>query len=87
VVALRPETWEEGAERADIGADRRLILPTTDHRNSHKVIAMTVRYAHLAPKHTLGAVERLEASTECSTDTTPDTGVLQRPAMQTAVLQ
>jgi hypothetical protein len=48
---------------------------------------MIVHYAHLAPKDTLAAVERLDASTEPSTDTTTDTGVLQLPAMQTAVLQ
>jgi site-specific recombinase XerD len=70
----------------------RLVMAGVDLRTvqellGHKVIAMTVRYAHLAPKHTLAAVERLDASTECSTDTTTDTGVLQQPAMQTAVLQ
>lgn len=53
----------------------------------HKAIAMTVRYCHLAPKHTLAAVERLDASTETRPDTAADTGMLQRPAMQTAVLQ
>ena len=40
----------------------------------HKVISMTVRYAHLAPKHTLAAVERLDPPTATSTDTTTDTG-------------
>jgi hypothetical protein len=39
----------------------------------HKTIAMTVRYSHLAPKHTLAAVERLDASTGRPTDTTTDT--------------
>jgi hypothetical protein len=43
----------------------------------HKVIPMTVRYAHLAPKHALAAAERLNSSAERSTDTTIDTGVLQ----------
>ena len=36
---------------------------------------MTVRYSHLAPKHTLSAVERLDAPTETPTDTTTDTRV------------
>lgn len=39
----------------------------------HKTIAITVRYAHLAPKHTLAAVERLDAAREQPTDTTTDT--------------
>ena len=70
----------------------RLVMSGVDLRTvqellGHKVIAMTVRYAHLAPKHTLAAVERLDSSTEVSTDTTTDTGVLQQAAMQTAVLQ
>jgi hypothetical protein len=33
-----------------------------------KTIAMTARYAHLAPKHTLAAVERLDAHTQRETD-------------------
>jgi hypothetical protein len=36
-------------------------------------ISMTVRYSHLAPKHTLAAVERLDAPTGEATDTTTDT--------------
>jgi hypothetical protein len=48
----------------------------------HKTIGMTVRYAHLAPKHTLAAVERLDASTEGSTDTTTDTTALNQPGCQ-----
>jgi site-specific recombinase XerD len=70
----------------------RLVMAGVDIRTvqellGHKTIGMTVRYSHLAPKHMLAAVERLDAPTERSTDTTTDTGVLQRPAMQTAVLQ
>jgi hypothetical protein len=34
---------------------------------------MTVHYAHLAPKHTLAAIERLDARTETASDTTSDT--------------
>lgn len=70
----------------------RLVMAGVDIRTvqellGHKTIAMTVRYSHLAPKHTLAAVERLDASTETPTDTTTDTGALQQPAMLTAVLQ
>ncbi len=70
----------------------RLVMAGVDIRTvqellGHKTIAMTVRYSHLAPKHTLAVVERLDASTETPTDTTTDTAVLQRPAMQVAVLQ
>jgi integrase len=53
----------------------------------HKTIQMTMRYAHLAPKHTMAAVERLDAPTEGSTDTTTDTEALEQPTAQTAVLQ
>jgi site-specific recombinase XerD len=56
----------------------RLVMAGVDIRTvqelmGHKTIAMTVRYSHLAPKHTLAAVERLDASTERPTDTTTDT--------------
>jgi site-specific recombinase XerD len=70
----------------------RLVMAGVDIRTvqellGHKTIAMTVRYSHLAPKHTLAAVERLDAPTETPTDTTTDTRVHPGPAMQTAVLQ
>ena len=47
----------------------RLVMAGVDIRTvqellGHKTIAMTVRHSHLAPKHTLPAVERLNASTE-----------------------
>lgn len=56
----------------------RLVMAGVDIRTvqellGHKTIAMTVRYSHLAPKHTLAAVERLDATTETPTDTTTDT--------------
>jgi integrase len=57
----------------------RLVMAGADIRTiqelmGHKTIAMTVRYAHLAPKHTLAAVERLDAPiTGEPTDTTTDT--------------
>ncbi len=52
----------------------------------HKTIGMTVRYSHLAPKHTLAAVERLDDPIESPTDTTTDTRVFEQPAAQVAVL-
>jgi hypothetical protein len=52
----------------------------------HKTIAMTVRYSHLAPKHTLAAVERLDACSASPTDTITDTRALELPVMQTTVL-
>jgi integrase len=70
----------------------RLVMTGVDIRRvqellGHKTIAMTVRYSHLAPQHTLAAVERLDASTEIPTGTITGTGVLQRPSMPMAVLQ
>ena len=62
-------------------------IRTVQELLGHKTIAMTVRYSHLAPKHTLAAVERLDASIETPTDTTTDTRAPQRPVMQVAVLQ
>jgi site-specific recombinase XerD len=70
----------------------RLVMAGVDIRTvqellGHKTIAMTVRYSHLAPKHTLAAVERLDAPAGVPTDTTTDTRVLQGSPMQTAILQ
>ena len=48
--------------------------------------AVTIRCAHLAPKHTLAAVERLDARTERSTDTTTDTRIVERSHADVAVL-
>ena len=48
---------------------------------------MTVRYSHLAPKHTLAAVKRLDAPSEAPTDTTTDTKVFQLPEAEAVVLQ
>jgi hypothetical protein len=52
----------------------------------HKTIATTARYSHLAPKHTLAAVERLDARTETPTDTTTDTRVFKQSVAQTVEL-
>jgi hypothetical protein len=48
---------------------------------------MTMRYAHLAPKHTLAAVERLDAHTETASDTTTDTGATVPTEAQAVALQ
>src|SRR5271169_2416276 len=69
----------------------RLVMAGVDIRTvqellGHKTIAMTVRYSHLAPKHTLAAVERLDFPTATPTDTTTDTRVFEQPAAQVVVL-
>lgn len=61
-------------------------LRTVQELLGHKVIAMTVRYAHLAPKHTLAAVERLDNLTVSSTDTTTDTSTSLQAEREEAVL-
>jgi Phage integrase family len=54
----------------------------------HKTIAMTVlRHSHLAPTHTLAAVERLDAHTAQPTDTTTDTRPSAQPTAHAAMLQ
>jgi site-specific recombinase XerD len=70
----------------------RLVMAGVDIRTvqelmGHKTIAMTVRYSHLAPKHTLAAVERLDAPTAEPTDTTTDTKGLERVSAEGAELQ
>jgi site-specific recombinase XerD len=70
----------------------RLVMAGVDIRTvqellGHKTIGMTVRYAHLAPKHTLAAVERLDAPTETPTDTTTDTSALEQSEAVASVLQ
>ncbi|HKW35435.1 MAG TPA: site-specific integrase [Candidatus Acidoferrum sp.] len=58
----------------------RLVMAGVDLRTvqelmGHKSIEMTVRYSHLAPKHTLAAVERLTVTDSAnSTGTTTSTG-------------
>lgn len=62
----------------------RLVMAGVDLRTvqelmGHKSIEMTVRYSHLAPKHTLAAVERLTASESAnSTGTTTSTGTSEQ---------
>jgi hypothetical protein len=36
-------------------------IRTVQELLGHKTIGMTVRYSHLAPKHTLAAVEKLDS--------------------------
>jgi site-specific recombinase XerD len=61
----------------------RLVMAGVDIRTvqellGHKNIAMTVRYSHLTPKHTLAAVERLtECVSEKPTDTKTSTGATE----------
>jgi len=62
-------------------------LRTVQELLGHKTISMTVRYSHLAPKHTLAAVERLDMPTVGSSDTTSDTGAFERPESLEVVLQ
>ena len=60
----------------------RLVMAGVDIRTvqelmGHKTISMTVRYSHLAPTHTLAAVERLSgAVSEAPTDTKTSTEAL-----------
>ncbi len=70
----------------------RLVMAGVDIRTvqdllGHKTLAMTVRYAHLAPKHTLSAVERLDAPPESPTDTTTDTRALEQRIVEAPMLQ
>jgi integrase len=70
----------------------RLVMAGVDIRTvqelmGHKTIGMTVRYAHLAPTHTLAAVERLDAKTGEPTDTTTDTGTVEQPKAEVVVLR
>ena len=54
-------------------------LRTIQELMGHKSIEMTVRYPHLAPKHTLAAVERLTASEPANaTGTTTSTGTSEQ---------
>ena len=70
----------------------RLVMAGVDIRTvqellGHKTLAMTVRYAHLAPTHQLAAVQRLDAPTASSSDTTTDTEGVSAPGSVEAVLQ
>jgi site-specific recombinase XerD len=62
-------------------------IRTVEELLGDKTIAMTVRYSHLAPKHTLAAVERLVTLTEEPTDTTTDSKRLEAVHTDAPVLQ
>jgi hypothetical protein len=54
-------------------------IRTVQELMGHKSISMTVRYSHLAPKHTLAAVELLAGgSTVEPTSTKTSTGPIQQ---------
>jgi integrase len=101
--AIEPRRWFEPAVKiAGLGAfswhclrhtfASRLVMAGVDIRTvqelmGHKTIAMTVRYSHLAPKHTLAAVERLDALAGESTDTTTDTNTSSQRGVEVVVLR
>jgi|HubBroStandDraft_6_1064221.scaffolds.fasta_scaffold11923_5 site-specific recombinase XerD len=71
----------------------RLVMAGVDLRTvqelmGHKSIAMTVRYSHLTPKHTLAAVERLAGDVSATpTDTTTSTSVFDGIKTESAIVQ
>jgi hypothetical protein len=62
-------------------------IRTVQELLGHKTIAMTVRYSHLAPKHTLAAVEKLDLDVQNQSDTTTDTEVIVGTATAEQILQ
>ena len=99
--AKKPRKWFEPAVEAAGLKDfswhclrhtfaSRLVMAGVDIRTvqelmGHKTISMTVRYAHLAPQHRLAAVERLDAPTAGSSDTTTDTAPSEQEAPEMAI--
>ena len=65
------------------GVDLRIVQELL----GHKCVAMTVRYSHFAPKHTLDAVERLGAAPTTPSGITTDTGASAPPTGQALLLQ
>lgn len=67
---------------------RGVDIRTVQELMGHKSISMTVRYSHLAPKHTLAAVELLAGgSTVESTSTKTSTGAIQQNRTEAAAAQ
>ncbi len=54
-------------------------LLTIKELMGHKTIAMTCRYAHLAPSRKQAAVEQLVSPTDTATDTDANSGVGPQP--------
>jgi hypothetical protein len=62
-------------------------LRTVQELVGHKTISMTVRYSHLAPKHTLAAVELLTGSTSGAlTDTKSSTKAAEQSHAEVAYI-
>jgi integrase len=71
----------------------RVGLRTVQELMGHKTIAMTCRYAHLAPQHQLDAVRKLDgwgqkssSATDTKTDTGPSGASEQEPVEETQLL-
>jgi len=62
-------------------------IRTVQELLGHKTIAMTIRHSHLAPMHTLAAVERLDGPTDGATATTSATEPVSDSVPQAAILQ
>ena len=66
---------------------RGVDIRTVQELMGHKSISMTVRYSHLAPKHTLAAVELLAGSTAEPTGTKTSTGPIEEKQAEVPVMQ
>jgi hypothetical protein len=62
-------------------------IRTVQELLGHQTIDITVCYSHLAPKHTLAAVARLDTPIEQPIDTTPDTNGLEALITEASMLQ
>ena len=63
-------------------------IRTVQELMGHKSIAMTVRYSHVAPKHSLAAIERLAGDiSESPTDTRTSTSAIEQTQPESAYVQ
>ena len=63
-------------------------IRTVQELMGHKSIAMAVRYSHVAPKHSLAAVERLAGGIpESPTDTRTSTRAIEQTQPESAYVQ